>query len=248
MDVMIRGRSPPDRKLASSLNTPTTTNGPPRLAPDCDASMISLPSASPSPNRRSLAVVVLITTTRDADRDSCSVKTRPSTMFGGFTAGQLAVTPADLHARQLPVAILGRRAPALLDEHFADGLHPLQRLGFAKRQPGVRAPLAGVAAVVARLEHDGIALHEERRRAGRLELLGHAHVDAVHGGRDHDHHEDADGDAEDREAARTRLARIASSAMLTPSMDIRSRSQRLVMAHSCRRAATGSSSDARLAG
>src|SRR5450759_1629092 len=93
MDVMIRGRSPPDRKLASSLNTPTTANGPPRLAPDCDLSMISLPSASSSPNRRSWAVV-LITTTRDADRDSCSVNMRPSTMLGGFTAGQLAVTPA----------------------------------------------------------------------------------------------------------------------------------------------------------
>ena len=54
--------------------------------------MTSLPSASDSPNRRSLATV-LITTTRWALRDSCSVKARPSTMSGGLICGQFEVNP-----------------------------------------------------------------------------------------------------------------------------------------------------------
>ena len=54
--------------------------------------MTSLPIASDSPNNRSLATV-LITITRDAPRDSCSVNARPSTMSGGLICGQLAVKP-----------------------------------------------------------------------------------------------------------------------------------------------------------
>src|ERR1019366_4105152 len=92
MLVTTFGCSPPERKLTLSLYTPMTTNRPPTL-PRSAVIVNSLPIASSSPNNCCFAFRLRIATGA-AERDSCSVKARPSTMSGGLMAGQFEVTPA----------------------------------------------------------------------------------------------------------------------------------------------------------